>query len=264
VAIGGGSPAQPMNISTRGTVQTGDNVMIGGFIVSGTQSKKVVIRVLGPTLAQFGVSGVLADPILDLRGSGGAPITTNNNWRDTQQAEIQSSGLAPQSDTEAAVVATLAPGAYTAIVSGNAGGTGVGLIEVYDVESGAPSRLANISTRGFVGTQDNVMIGGFILGNGTQPARVLVRAIGPSLTAFGVAGAVADPTLDVRDANGQRVRDNNNWRDTQQAEIQATQLAPGDPLEAAIVLELPPGNYTAIVGGNGGTGVGLVEVYQFQ
>jgi hypothetical protein len=265
VAIPGAGPppAQPMNISTRGTVQTGDNVMIGGFIISGTQSKKVVVRAVGPTLAQFGVSGVLPDPFLDLRGAGGTPITTNNNWKDNQQTQIQASGLAPQNDAEAAILATLPPGPYTAIVSGNGVSTGIGLIEVYDVDPGASARLANISTRGFVGTQDNVMIGGFILGNSGTPARVIIRAVGPSLTAFCVAAALADPTLDLRDANGTRVLENNNWRDTQQTEIVASGLRPDNELEAAIVAELAPGSYTAIVRGNNATtGVALVEVYQ--
>ena len=255
--------SQAQNISTRLKVETGENVMIGGFIISGNEAKKVIIRAIGPSLQQAGLSGVLDDPVLELRNSALALIASNDNWKDTQQSAIEETGIAPQSDFESAIVVTLAPGSYTAIVSGKNGTSGVGLVEVYDLAQGVQARLANISTRGRVQTANNVMIGGFILGNGTQPAKLVVRAIGPSLSQFNISGALADPTLELRDSNGGLVRSNNNWKESQQAEIEASGLSPQHELESAILAELLPGNYTAIVAGNGGgTGVGLVEVYQ--
>lgn len=256
------APAQPLNVSTRMRVQTGENVMIGGFIVTGNAPKKVIIRAIGPSLANFGLSGVLADPTVTLNGSGGA-IASNDNWKETQQAAIQSSGVAPTDDSESAIMATLAPGNYTAVVQGKGQTTGVGLVEVYDLDTTADSKLANISTRGFVDTGNNILIGGFILGNGNSSAKVVVRAIGPSLSQFGISGALANPTLELRNSNGDLVRSDDNWKDSQQTEIQATGLAPSNDLESAIVATLPGGAYTALVSGkNATTGVGLVEVYQ--
>lgn len=256
--------SQTSNISTRLRVETGENVMIGGFIVAGFDAKKVIVRAIGPSLQQFGLTDLLADPVVELRNSVGAILASNDNWKDTQQAAIEETGLRPQSDFESAIVTTLAPGSYTAIVSGKNGTSGVGLVEVYDLTPTAPlSRLANLSTRGFVQTGSNVMIGGFILANGTQAAKVVVRAIGPSLSQFNINGALANPTLELRDGNGGLVRGNNDWKETQQADIEATGLQPQNDLESAIVAELLPGNYTGIVAGaGGGTGVGLVEVYQ--
>lgn len=257
---------QLLNISTRLNVLTNDNVLIGGFIVTGTAPKEVIIRGLGPSLASAGVAGALANPVLALHKPDGTVIT-NNNWKDTQKTAITATGLAPTNDLESAIVATLAPGNYTAVLSGQNNGTGVGLIEAYDLNSTAASQLANISTRGLVKTGDNVMIGGFIIGGGTtgNTTQVLVRAIGPSLTGAGITDALANPTLELHDANGNILKSNNNWKDTQQAVIQATGLAPTNDLEAAILDTLAPGNYTAIVRGvNGGTGVGLVEVYNLQ
>jgi hypothetical protein len=261
------SPAQLLNISTRAKVQTGDNVAIGGFIITGNAAKKVIVRGIGPALSPF-FSGVLADPTLDLF-QGGTLLASNDNWKTrpngtSQQAEIEATGIPPTNDLESAIVATLAPGAYTAIVAGKNGTTGIGLVEMYDLNVASDSRLANISTRGVVQTGNDVMIGGFILGNGTASEKVLIRAIGPSLTQFGVANVLADPTLELHDSHGTLLMSNDNWRDdaSQAAEIMATGIPPQNDLESAIVTTLPPVAYTAVVAGkNGGTGVALVEVY---
>jgi hypothetical protein len=252
------SPAHLLNISSRLKVQTGDTVLIGGFIITGNASKKVAVRGIGPSLPPE-IVGPLADPTLELHGPNNLVIT-NDNWKDTQQTEIQNTGLAPTNDLESAIVTTLPPGAYTAIVAGKNGTTGVALVEMYDLDVASDSKLANISSRGFVQIGDDVMIGGFILGNGTNSEKVIIRAIGPSLV--GIANVLADPTLDLHDGNGTLMMSNDNWKDTQQTEIQNTGLAPTNDLESAIVTTLPPGAYTAIVAGkNGGTGVALVEVY---
>jgi PKD repeat protein len=262
-----------LNVSTRLQVGTGDRVLIGGFIINGGGTKKLILRALGPSLSQSGVIGALADPTLELHDSIGATIATNDNWETTQiggiitsdqVAEIQASTLAPPDPSESAIIATLDPGSYTAIVSGVNNTTGVGLVEVYDLDESSPAKLANISTRGFVQTGDNAMIGGFIVGTPDSP-RVVVRALGPSLAGLGVIGALADPTLELHDSNGALIASNDNWADTQETEIEATGLAPTNPLESAIVWTVTPGNYTAIVTGEGGTvGIGLVEVYKIQ
>lgn len=235
---------------------------IAGFIITGTDSKQVVVRGLGPTLTQFGVSGVLADPTLDLHNSTSS-ITTNDNWKDTQQTAIQATGLAPPNDLESAILITLQPGNYTAILAGKNNTTGVGLVEMYDISSGVFAELTNVSTRGHVGLGDDVMIGGFIAGGGNGSIEIVVRGLGPTLTQFGVAGALSDPKLTLLDVNGNVVRSNNNWKDTQQAAIQATGLAPPNNVESALVVTVAAGNYTAILeGSNGGTGIGLVEIYK--
>jgi hypothetical protein len=250
------------NVSTRASVQTGQSVAIVGFIVTGTDSKRVVVRGLGPTLTQFGVSGVLADPTLNLHDATHT-IATNDNWKDAQQTAIEATGLAPQNDAESAIVLTLPPGNYTAILSGNNGTTGVGLVEVYDISGGGLSELTNVSTRGLVGTGENVVIAGFITGGGNGPTQVVVRGLGPTLVQFGVSGTLADPTVILMDSNGNVVQSNDNWRDSQQPEIQNSGLQPPNDLEAAILATVPAGNYTAILSGNGGgTGIGLVEVYK--
>ena len=257
-------PSQALNISSRSHVASGENVMIGGFIVTGNADKRVIIRAIGPSLQQFNVPNPLADPVLELHGSTGDLIASNDNWKQTQQVLIESTGLAPTNDLESAVVATLPPGAYTARVSGQGGAGGIGLVEVYDLDSAAASKLANISTRSLVQTGDNRLIGGFILGNDNGAAKVIVRAIGPSLTPSGVSNALADPTLELRDSNGALLLTDDNWQDdpNQAGQITASGLAPGNPLEAAISTSLLPGTYTIIVAGkNGGTGIGLVEVY---
>jgi CSLREA domain-containing protein len=255
-----------LNISTRLRVQTGDNVLIGGFIIDGTEPKEVIVRAIGPSLGAFGVAEPLANPILELHYSDGTTIVTNNNWRDDQESEIMATGLAPNDDLESALVATLDPGPYTAIVRGVNGGTGVGLVETYDLDQSVDSALANISTRGLVETGDNVMIGGIIVGpEEAASGSILLRGIGPSLSNFGIANPLADPMLELRDSNGALVVANNNWKSTQQAAIEATGLQPTNDLEAAILSTLASGSYTAIVSGVGGTaGIGLIEAYHLD
>lgn len=256
--------SKALNISSRSHVGTGENVMIGGFIITGTANKRVIVRALGPSLQQFNVPNPLADPVLELHGPTGALITSNDNWRDTQEAEIIQSQVPPTNDLEAAIIATLPAGNYTAILQGKNGTSGAGLVEVYDLDPAASSTLANISTRSFVQTGDNRLIGGFILGSNGGGAHVIIRGIGPSLAQSGTGNALANPTLELRDSNGALLRANDNWQDdpAQAAQISANGLAPTNPLESAISTILSPGAYTAIVGGNnGGTGIGLVEIY---
>lgn len=254
-----------LNISTRLRVLTGDNALIGGFIVTGNVSKRVIIRAIGPSLTNLGIPGALADPVLELHGPGAFATISNDNWRDTQESEIEATGVAPSNDLESAIVATLPPGAYTAIVRGNSDGTGVGLVEAYDLAPATGARLANISTRGFVDSGDNVMIGGFILGSGNASVRILIRAIGPSLALVGVPNALIDPTLELHNSNGDIIATNDDWRDTQQAEIAATGIPPSDDRESAIIGTLVPGAYTAILRGkNDTTGVAAVEAYQLS
>ena len=272
--------AQAINLSTRMQVQGGDNVGIGGFIITGvlpravidvhaegaTGPKHVLIRAIGPSLTQFGVPNVLADPVLELHGPGAFATITNNNWREdrTQEAAIIATGIPPTNDLESAIDATLNPGSYTAIVRGNGNTSGVALVEVYDLSQAVLAKLANISTRAFVSTGDDIVIAGFILGNHNGADRIVVRGIGPSLTAAGVPGALADPTLELRDGNGALLVANNDWQDdpAQAAELTAAGLAPTNNLESGIAMTLPPGPYTALLAGlNNGTGVGLVEVY---
>jgi predicted outer membrane repeat protein len=253
--FGGTIPVTLANISTRLRVETGDNVLIGGFIVTGAEAKKVIVRAIGPSLP---VAGKLANPSLELYDSSGL-IVSNDDWKSTQQAEIESTGLQPPNDLESAIVATLpANAAYTAIMRGANSTTGVGLIEVYDLDRTVDSKLANISTRGLVQTGDNVMIGGLIV-LGADPQNVIVRAIGPSLP---LPGKLADPSLELHDGNGALVVSNDNWRSDQEAEITATGIPPTNDAESAIVRTLMPGNYTAIVSGRNGTnGIALVEAY---
>ena len=246
------------NISTRGLVETGDEVLIGGFIVTGTTPKEVIVRAIGPSLP---LTGVLADPVLELHDATSALIASNDNWRTDDEAEILATGVAPTNDAESAIVATLNPGSYTAVVSGANGGTGVGLVEVYDLDQTVDSKLANISTRGFVGTDNNVLIGGFIV-LGNNAAGTIVRAIGPSLTSQNVADPLQDPELELHDSYGTLIASNDDWRSDQQSAILATDIAPTDDAESAIVQTLGPGAYTVIVSGkNDTTGVALVEVY---
>jgi uncharacterized protein GlcG (DUF336 family) len=260
-------PAAEMlaNISTRVSAGTGNDQLIGGFIISGDQQKKVIIRAIGPSLARFGVGSVLADPTLELHGPTGNLLAANDNWRDSQQAEIEATGIPPVDELESAIVRTLAPGAYTAVVSGRDGGTGTALVEVYDLNSTSNSTLANISTRGAVGAESEVIIGGFIIfGNGGS-TRVLVRSVGPSLASLGIPNAMPDPSLELRDSNGTLIVENDNWKDGPQAEIEETTLAPTNDLESAIITTLPSGPYTAVIHErNGQSGVGLFEVYNLQ
>jgi hypothetical protein len=258
--------AQAVNLSTRMRVQTGDNVAIGGFIITGTAPKHVLVRGVGPTLVQSGVTNALPDPVMELHGPGGFATITNDNWRDdpAQEAAIIATGIAPANDLDAAIDATLNPGAYTAIVSSTNHNSGVGLVEVYDLGQGVAAKLGNISTRALVGTGGEIVIGGFILGSHNDADRIVVRGIGPSLTAAGVPNALADPTLELRNGNGALLASNNNWQDNpaQAAELIAAGLAPTNDLESAIATTLPAGSYTALLSGvNDGAGIGLVEVY---
>ncbi len=252
------------NISTRVRVGTGDNVMIGGFIISGSQAKKVIIRAVGPSLANYGVTGALANPQLSLHNSAGALLSQNDDWsQSAQAAEMTAANMAPANPREAAIVATLQPGSYTAIVSGVNNTTGTALVEAFEMDSSS-TRMLNVSTRGNVATGDEVMIGGFIV-QGSTSKRVLIRAKGPSLASV-LPGTLANPTLDLRNSAGNSVATNDDWNTSaQRAEIVATNLAPTNNLESAIVATLPPGNYTAIVRGvNSGTGIGLVEVFDLE
>jgi hypothetical protein len=261
------APGVLANIATRLAVQTGDNVLIGGFIIDGTAPKQVLIRGIGPSLNHFGVINALADPVLELHLPDGS-VVSNDNWKiddqtgQSQEAIIRATSIPPTDDLESAILITLNPGAYTAILSGKNQTTGIGLVEVYDVSPAVSAKLANISTRGFVNTADNAMIGGFIVvPPGSGFTALVIRAIGPSLAAFGVKNALADPVLELHDSNGGSFT-NDNWGDDPNAALIPASLQPKDPLESATYQTLPPGAYTVIVrGANNTTGVGLVEVY---
>jgi hypothetical protein len=251
--------AQPLNLSTRVGVQTGDNVGIGGFIITGSVPKQVVVRAVGAPA----VPGTLADPVLELHGPPGFTTIINDNCANGQIPPpppfCQPGGL------DAAIVATLDPGAYTAIVRGNNNTTGVALVEVYDLDPSVDSKLANISTRAFVNTADNIVIAGFIIGGNSGHDRIVVRGLGPSLADLGVPNLLADPTLELRDENGVLLVSNNDWQNPPIGPdpiIIALGLAPTSNLESALTAVLPPGPYTALLAGlNNGTGIGVVEVY---
>ena len=261
-------PRNLLNISTRLQVLTNDKVLIGGFIITGTDPKKIIIRGIGPSLS--GVGAVLENPTLELH-QGSSTLAINDDWKE-HQTEVEATTIPPTNDFESAIVTTLNPGAYTAILAGKNDGTGVGVVEVYDLAPAANSRLANISTRGFVDSGSNVMIGGLIVDGGTFGgfARVILRAIGPSLAASGIQGALLDPSLELHDASGSIVASNDNWKTrpdgtSQQGEIEATSVPPSNDAESALVQSLPPGNYTAIVRGTGNTsGIAVVEAYTLQ
>lgn len=258
--------SKALNIATRVFVDVGERVSIVGFVVVGDVSKRVLIRGIGPSLAGSGVPGPLADPILTLLDNGGTVVRANDNWQDSQAAEIAATGIPPQSALESAIIATLPSGNFTAILAGRDNTTGNGLVEVYDLESGSNSTLANLSTRGFVGTSDNVMIGSVIIGTGDSPIMIF-RAIGPSLAGPGIIiNPLLDPIMELHDSNGNSIGFNDNWRDTQMQAISAAQLAPIDERESAVVAPfLTPGNYTAVVRGkNDTTGVALVEAYRVE
>ncbi len=290
-AIGAATDASPpipvpqlTNISTRAVVETGDNVVIGGFIVQGSATKRVIIRALGPELIQLGVPDALHNPTLELHNGTGTLIASNDNWVTTiiggiitqnQVRDIMNSGFAPSNGLESAIIADLPPGNYTAIMRGVNNTTGVGLVEVYDLNPGiaSPSILRNISSRSVVLTGDDVMIGGFIV-QGSGTTRVIVRAIGPELSQYGVPFPLPDPTLELHDGSGAVIGSNDNWQTTviggvitkdQVMDIQNSGHAPTDPSESAIIAQLPPGRYTAIVRGkNISVGVALVEVYDLD
>jgi hypothetical protein len=251
----GPPPVSLVNISSRALVQTGHDVLIGGFIITGTQNKRVLLRAIGPSLT---LSGKLIDPVLELHDSRGALIATNDNWVDaSNRQDIANTGIAPTNVRESAILTSFAPGLYTTIVRGGGNTTGIALVECYDLDRTTASKFANISTRGLVQTGNNVLIGGFVvLGAGSQ--KVIVRAMGPSLP---LADKLANPTLDLHDAQGSKIASNDNWRTTQEAEITAAGFQPPSNFESAIARRLTPGPYTAIVRGvNGSTGLALVEI----
>ena len=255
---------QALNLSTRGLVGTGDNVLIGGFIVTGTQPKTMVLRALGPSLSGFGLSDVVADPDLSVYDASGTLITSNDNWQsDPNHFIVESNGLTPSSPLEPAMARNLPPGAYTVIVRGKNQTPAIGLVELYDLSPlSGNTKLGNISTRGSVGTGDNVLITGFIVGD-VGSSTVVVRALGPSLASYGVSGVLSNPYLTIYDSSGSAIASNDNWQDNNNAfYIQKNGLAPSNAMESALVLHLPAGAYTAIVtGADGGTGVALAEVY---
>ncbi len=257
---------QALNLSTRGLVSAGDNVLIGGFIVSGTEPKTLVLRALGPSLSGFGLSSVLRDPLIRVYNSSRTLIATNDDWQsDPNHFIVQSNGLVPANLSESAMARSLAPGAYTVIVTGKDPTPGIGLVELYDLSPLSNSKLRNMSTRGSVGTGDEVLISGFIIGD-VDSATVIVRAIGPSLASHGVSGVLSDPTLTIYDSSGFVIASNDNWLDdTNAIAVQKNGLAPPSPSESALVLHLPAGAYTAIVrGANDATGNALVEVYDLH
>jgi hypothetical protein len=247
-------------------VQTGDNVGVGGFIITGTTPKHVLLRAIGPSLTQSGVPDALADQVLELHGPGAFITIIDDNWRDdpVQEALIIATGIPPTNNLESAIDATLAPGAYTAIVRGKNSTSGIGLVEVYDLNQSGESKVANLSTRAFVSTGDSVVIAGFILGGNNGNDRIIARGIGPSLVGSNVPNVLTDPTLELRNSDGALLIANNDWQDNaaQAAELIAAGLAPTNQLESGIAASLPPGLYTAVLAGlNNGAGVGLVEVY---
>jgi uncharacterized delta-60 repeat protein len=270
----GPPPGVVGNVSTRLPVGTDDNVLIEGFIVQGPagSTKKIIVRATGPSLAAFGITDALANPTLEIHDASNATIATNNDWKITQvgglitgdqSAEIASSMLAPTDDLEPAIIANLAPGSYTAVVRGLGNTTGTGVVDAYDLSPASPARLANIATRGLIEAGDKLMIAGFIVQNG--PVRAVIRAVGPSLQAFGIVNALPDTTLQLRDQNGAIILENDDWKTSQQQELENTGLQPTHDLEAAIVTTIQPGAYTAQVRGkDGASGIGMVQVYFLQ
>jgi len=277
----GPDPANPTpglvgNVSTRLPVGTDENVLIEGFIVQGPAGsvKTLLVRAIGPSLASFGIGDALANPTLEIHDSNNATVATNNDWRNTevgglitgdQSAEISASGVAPSDDLESAIIANLAPGSYTAVVRGLGNTVGTGLVDAYDISAGSPARLGNVATRGFIQPGDKLMIAGFIVQNG--PVRAVVRAIGPSLTALGVSNPLPDTTLQLRNENGVVLLENDDWKTdpAQKQELEGTGLQPTNDLEAAVIMTLPPGQYTAQVRGKGeSSGIGVVEAYFLQ
>jgi acetyl esterase/lipase len=254
-----------LNISTRARAATGDHVLIGGFIVgNGGGTKRVIVRAIGPSLADAGLANALADPTLALFDSSGTLLASNNDWINSQQMqEIADTGLAPAESKESALIAVLSPGSYTAVVSGVAGPKNIALVEVFDLESTNPQQLLTLSTRALVDSGEGVMIAGSIVG-GTAPETLVMRGLGPSLAGgpAPISDALPDPILRLVDSQGTTIFSNDNWQDAQAAQLTALGLAPGDPLEAALVVTLPPGSYTSILSDvQGASGVGLLETY---
>lgn len=265
------APARALNISTRASVQTGERILIGGFIITGEQTKYLVIRALGPSLAQAGVpsNAVLLDPVLQIIRSDGTVVATIDNWKDdpSNPPQFQGTIYEPKDDREAVVLATLQAGAYTAFVTGRNQTQGIGLIEVYDINGQAPPELANLSTRGYVGQENDVMIGGFILGSEAGSVRVAIRGLGPSLANSGVNGVLQDPALDLVDQNGNLLASNDDWQSNpvSAAQLTANGLALPNAKEPGLFISLPPGQFTAVMHGkNTGVGIGLVEIYNLK
>ena len=255
--------SQVIQLSTRMQIGVGDQVGIGGFIITGTTPKQVILRGIGPTLIQSGITDALADPVLELHGPSGFTTITNDNWRDTQEQQLLAAGLPPTNNLEPAMWAVLSPGAYTAILRGKNNTIGTALVEIYDLNPAADSKLGNLSTRAFVGADQNIAIAGFMVSPGPASDQIVVRGVGPSL-APAVSNVLANPALELRNNNGTLLVANNDWQDnTVQAQaITAAGLAMTNTLESALVAILPPGRYTALLfGDNNGTGNGLVEVY---
>jgi hypothetical protein len=262
------------NVSTRLPVGTGDNALIEGFIVQGPSgsTKKILVRAIGPSLKPFGIPDALADPTLGIFNKNNSQIASNDNWKTTQVggiitssqvAEINGSGLAPKNDLESAIIANLTPGSYTGVVRGVNNGVGTGVVDAFDLSAASTAHVANIATRGLIQPGDKLMIAGFIVQKGS--VRVVVRAIGPSLTAFGIPNALPDTTLQLRNQNGVIVRENDDWMTTQKQELENTGLQPNNPKEAALVATIPPGQYTAQVRGKPETtGIGVVQIYFLQ
>jgi hypothetical protein len=259
-----------LNISTRLRVATGDKVLFGGFIITGNAPKPVVLRGLGPSLAAAGLpaASLLNDPVLELHGGNGDLITSNDNWKESpQKSQIEGTLFQPSDDREAVIFATLTPGAYTVVLKGSGETTGIGLMEIYDNDQAVDSAMANISTRGFVETGNDVLIGGFILGGSTSSTHVAVRALGPSLASFGLTNLLSDPTLELHDANGAMLITNDDWQSdsTSAAQLDANGLGLPNPKESGIFTSLPAGQFTAIVAGkNGMTGIAVVEIYNLR
>ena len=262
------------NVSTRLPVGAADNVLIQGFIVQGPagSTKKIIVRAIGPWLTQFGIADALPNPTLEIYDATNAIVATNDDWRNTevgglitgdQSAEISGSGLAPANNLESAIIADLAPGSYTAVVRGAGNTVGTGVVDAYDLSAESPARLVNVATRGLIQPGDKLMIAGFIVQN--APMKAVVRAIGPSLSGFGISNALPDTTLQLRDGNGAIVRENDDWQTAQKQELEAVALQPAHDLEAALIETIPPGQYTAQVRGKPeSTGIGVVEVYFLQ
>ena len=272
----GGTPGLVGNVSTRLPVGTGDDALIEGFIVQGPAgaTKKIIVRAIGPSLVPFGITDALANPTLEIHNASAnnATVATNDDWKNTQggglitgdqSSEIAASGVAPGNDLESAIIANLAPGSYTAVLRGTGNGMGTGVVDAYDLSAASPARLANIATRGLIQPGDKLMIAGFIIQN--APVQIVVRAIGPSLSAFGITNALQDTTLQVKNQNGTLLMENDDWQTNQKQELESTGLQPSHPLEAAVVLTLQPGQYSAQVRGKPETtGVGVVQVYFLQ
>lgn len=256
------SPDHFRNLSTRGPLHL-DGVLISGFLITGDGQKKLLIRALGPSIP---VPGGLGDPVLEVHDISGGTIATNDNWRNGGGEDaILASGLAPLNYKDAAVIVTLDAGFYTAVLRDGEGGAGVGLVEIYDLDEPRDTlRLSNSSARGSVLTGDNILIGGVVIEAAENRIKILSRALGPSLAEFGVPYALGNPTLQLYDGNGTMIASNDDWKDTQEREIEALGVAPSDSRESAILITPPPGHYTALVSGkNGGMGIGLVEFYSF-